>query len=108
MTTNFDQVNVEEVLAKIEYYTELAQKYEQLAKEARAEKQRWRGQLAPARRRAKKAIVDALPKRPRGRPFRQYVLSAEERQRRHKLKQQAKRMSQQQPGVEVICVLKSR
>lgn len=106
MSVQYDQATVEQVLAQIEHYTALEQQYERMAQEARAERRKWRGQLAPAQRRAKKAIADARPKRTRGRPFKQHVLSNIERQRRHKLHQQAKKLST--PEVQVICVLKKR
>jgi hypothetical protein len=78
----YDQVGPVGVQANIEYYTALEQQYEQLAKEARAERARWRSQLAPARHRAKVAAAADQVKRPRGRPVNPNALSGPERLKR--------------------------
>lgn len=80
----YDQVGPAGVLANIEYYTALEQQYERLAVEARAERARWRSQLAPARHRAKLATQADQTKRPRGRPADPNALSNRERQRLYK------------------------
>ena len=116
-------LSVEEVQNKINECTALVEKYEKLAVEARAERLKWRGQLAPARHREKLALQAAQVRRPRGRPVNPNALSGLERlqkykeakklsaeeleqQRREKLHKEAKRLST--PEVEVICVLKKK
>jgi len=77
-------VDVAGVENNIAYYSDLIKHYEALLIELRACRRVWRGQLAPARRLEKKARTEALPKRPRGRPFKPNALTTAERQRRYK------------------------
>ena len=80
----YENCSVEEVEAWIRYYSELEQHYERLAVDARAERRKARGQLAPARHRAKLAAQANQTKRPRGRPVNPNALSGPERLRLYK------------------------
>lgn len=80
----YESCSVEEIEAWIRYYSSLEQYYEILAVEARAERRVARGQLAPARHRAKVAAAADQVKRPRGRPVNPNALSGPERLRLYK------------------------
>lgn len=80
----YDQVSPAGVLANIEYYTAQERLAEAAAQAARAERARWRAQLAPARHRAKLAAQAEQSRRPRGRPANPEALSNSERQRRYR------------------------
>lgn len=84
----YDQVSPAGVLANIEYYTALEREAEAAAVAARAERARWRAQLAPARHRAKVAAQAEQSRRPRGRPVNPDALSSAERQRLYRLRRE--------------------